>query len=180
MSKNVVVYYSKNGSNKYLAEKTAEVLKCEALPLRPRVSPFLLLLLASATKISLGNRTLKIDLNDYDSIVLCGPVWMGLVIAPLSDFIRKHKDDIKKLNFITCCGSTDEGKNDKFGYATVFTKIKELLGDKCGVCEAFPVELVLPEDQKGDDQRMMNTILSDSNFTGEIKARFDAFIGELS
>jgi len=180
MSKNIVVYYSRKGSNKYLAEKAAEVLKCEALPLKPRVSPFIFLLIASATKLSFGNRALKTDFNDYDSVVLCGPVWMGQVIAPLTDFIKKHRGDIKKMTFITCCGSTDAGKNDKFGYATVFEKVRELAGDKCGICEAFPIELVLPEEQKGDEQSMMNTRLSGSNFTGEIKSRFDAFTRQLS
>ncbi|MBI9097585.1 MAG: hypothetical protein JEY91_03860 [Spirochaetaceae bacterium] len=175
MKKNIIVYYSRKGSNKFLAEQAAATLQCEIVPLKPRLNLLFFLLLSSATKISLGNRSIKTDFKDFESIILCGPIWMGQFVSPLYDFVKKYKNDIQHLDFITCCGSTDTAKNERFGYATVFPKIREILGDKCGKCEAFPIELIVPEEKRNDDQAMMNARLSASNFTGEIKKRFDNF-----
>ena len=179
MSKYAVVYYSSKGSNKFLANKTAKALGCDLIRLKPRLDSFFFLLLASATKISPGNKSIKYNFSECDSIVLCGPIWMGQFIAPLHDFLKKYIKDIKMLNFITCCGSTDSTKDDKFGYATVFLKIRSIMGEKCRISEAFPIELVLPENKRSDDQAMMNTRLSDSNFKGKIQIRFDDFINKL-
>lgn len=180
MSKIAVVFYSKSGSNRYLAERTAEALKGELIGIKPRVSPLAFQLLASSTGLSLGNRRMKRDISLYDSVVLCGPIWMGQLIAPLRDFIGKYGSAIKKLHFITCCGSTDSSKDDKFGYAHVLRKVETEMPEKVGIMEAFPIELVLPRDKKNDDQAMMNTRLNDSNFIGEIKERFDSLISRIT
>lgn len=82
MNKTLVVYYSKTGNNRYLAEKTAEALGCPSAALRPRLPGLLFLLPASATKISLGNRRLKETVSDYDEVILCGPIWMGMFVSP--------------------------------------------------------------------------------------------------
>jgi hypothetical protein len=54
-----------------------------------------------------------------------------------------------------------------------------MLGDKCVLCEAFPIGLVLAEDKKGDGNAMMKTRLSDDNFIGEIQKRLDDFIRKM-
>ena len=55
-------------------------------------------------------------------------------------------------------------------------EVKSILNGKCVHCEAFPIDLVLSDEQKGDDAAFMNTHLNDSNFKGEIKERFDKLI----
>ena len=105
---------------------------------------------------------------------------MGCLAAPCNDFIRKYEKQIKKLDVITCCGSTDAKKDDTFGYGKVFTRLEERLGDKCGIHEAFPIELVLSDAQKSDDQAMMNTRLNDDNFAGEIGTRLKRFSEKVS
>ena len=174
----VVVYFSKTGSNRYLAGKMAEALNCRAVELEPRVPGFVLP--ATFTGISFGNR--KPDLNpaDYDQLILCGPLYMGRIAAPCSDFLRKYAGKIRKFDFITCCASTDEAKNDTFGYGRVFTKMREKYAGKCGRCEAFPIELVVPEDKRDDGQAMMNTRLSDANWNGAVSERFDSMLSEMA
>jgi len=172
MKKNLVIYYSKNGSNKVLAEKIAQSLKCDIEAIQPKLKLFLLLML----KKSIGIKNLKNNLNDYEQFILCGPIWMGRLISPLSGFVAKYNADIKSLRFVTCCGSTDKIKDDKYGYALVFKQVEALLGDRCVSCDAFPVALVLPDDQKEDSNTIMKTRLSEENFTGEIQQRFDDFI----
>jgi len=55
-----------------------------------------------------------------------------------------------------------------------------MLNGKCVLCQAFPVGLVLPDDQKEDPDAFMKTHLNDENFKGEIQERFDNFIKEIS
>lgn len=179
MGNKIVVYYSNTGNNRYLAERTAEALGSEIVTIKPRVAPHLLLLLASATKISPGNRKMEKDFGTYESVILCGPIWMGQVVAPLSDFLKKYGNQIKKLHFITCCGSKDSTKDDRFGYAHVFRKIRNIAGDRSGEFRAFPVELSLPEEKRNNDQAMMEARLNDESFKGELEKRLGDFISAI-
>lgn len=172
MKKNLVIYYSKNGSNKYLAEKIAQSLSCDIEAIQPKLEMFLILML----KKSIGIRNLKNNLNDYEQLILCGPVWMGRLISPLSGFVAKYDAQIKCLRFVTCCASTDKMKDDKYGHGLVFKQVEALLGDRCVSCDAFPVALVLPDGQNEDSNVIMKTRLSEANFSGEIQRRFDDFI----
>lgn len=168
----IVIYYSRKGSNKFLAEKTAKTLDCEIEKIRPRLNVFIFFLL----KFSLGIRALRVNIKDIDTVILCGPVWMGRFVCPLRDFIRKYGKDIQKLIFITCCGSGDKIKMEKFGHGLVFNIVKEMLGDTCVHCEAFPIGLVVPEEKREDGETIMQTRLTEENFKGEIFERFEKFI----
>lgn len=170
--KTIVIYYSGKGSNRYLAKKIATELNYDIEELRPRIGNRLLLMMG----MSGGIKKLKNDLKDYERVVLCGPIWMGQFIAPLKSFVKKYKNKIKELVFVTCCASGFDKKDEKFGHGLVFKKVKDLLGEKCTHCEAFPVSLVLPEDKKQDAQAVMNTRLSDENFKGKAEEIFDGFI----
>lgn len=170
--KTIVVYYSRKGSNSYLARKIAVTLSCDIERIRPRLNAFMLFLM----DIHLGIWPLKHKIREYDRVILCGPIWVGRFIAPLRRFAKKYKNQIKQLVFVTCCGSTFDKKDDKFGHGLVFNKVKDVLNEKLLHCEAFPVDLVLPEDKKNDDAAFMETHLNDSNFKGEIQERFDRFI----
>lgn len=176
--KTVVFYYSGKGSNKYLAEKAAEKLECEAVELIPRAPG--LVLPATLTGISFGIKPVKEDLSDYDRVVVCGPLYMGKMASPCTDFIRKSLKQIRILDVITCCGSTDEKKDDTFGYNLIFGKLKTRIGSKAGEFEAFPIELLLSEDKKDDSDAMMNTRLSDQTFNDTVKERLNTFIAKLT
>ena len=136
--------------------------------------------MSSLLKIGGGIKNLKHNIKEYDRLILCGPIWMGSLIAPLRNFIKKYKHNIKNLYFVTCCGSTDDKKDDKFGYAHVFSKIKNLMEDKAVHYLAFPIALVLPEDKVEDGDTIMNTRLTDQNFKGRIQERYEDFIDSVS
>jgi flavodoxin len=176
MKKTVVIYYSNTGSNRFLANKIAEMLNCDIFEIKPKLNIQPLMVFG----LSFGINNLQTNVAAYDRIILCGPVWMGKLIAPLKGFIRKYKKDIQKLIFITCCGSSYEVKDKKFGHNHVFRKIKELLGEKCVQCEAFPIPLLLPEDKKEDPDLVMNTRLTNENFKGEIAHVFTEFIEKIA
>jgi flavodoxin len=172
MKKAIVVYYSRKGSNKYLAQKIANSLGCDIEEIRPRLNVFLLYLM----NMHLGIKPLKHSINEYEKVILCGPIWMGKFIPPLRSFVKKYDSKIRKLIFVTCCGSTDAQKNEKFGHGLVFEEVKSTLNSKCVLCQAFPIGIVLPEGKKDDTDAFMKTHLNDENFKGEIQERFDAFI----
>jgi flavodoxin len=172
MNKAIVVYYSRKGSNKYLAQKIAESIGCDIEEIKPRLNVFLLYLM----NMHLGIKPLKHNINEYEKVILCGPIWMGKFIPPLRSFVKKYDSKISKLIFVTCCGSTDAQKNEKYGHGLVFEEVKSTLNGKCVLCQAFPIGIVMPEGKKEDSDAFMKTHLNDENFKGEIQERFDAFI----
>lgn len=162
--KTIVYYYSRKGSNRFLAKKIANDLNCEIEEIKPRINYLVLMLIG----LNVGNHKLKTKAEDYDRVILCGPIWMGKLIAPLKNFVIKHIKKINNLIFITCCGSTFEGKDEKFGHNLVFKALKNLSGEKCTHCEAFPISLVLTDEQKKDPDTDMKNHLNNENFKGEI------------
>ena len=168
----IVYYYSRKGSNRFLAHRIASDLKCDIEEIKPRLNYLVLMLMG----INIGNRKLKTRVEDHDRVILCGPIWMGKFIVPLRNFVVKYRPKIKKLIFVTCCGSTFEGKDEKFGHNLVFNVLRNIAGDKCVHCEAFPISLVLTDEQKKDPDADMKYHLNDENFKGEIVGIYDAFI----
>jgi menaquinone-dependent protoporphyrinogen IX oxidase len=173
--KTIVVYYSNKGSNKYLALKISKRLSCPVEEIKPRLNVFLLFLM----NIHLGIRSLKNDIEEFDRVILCGPIWVGKFIPPLRCFVKKYQTKIHKLVFVSCCGSPEAKKNEKFGHGLVFKEVENLLKEKYILCQAFPIGLVLPDDQKEDTDAFMKTHLNDDNFKGEIQVQFDNFIQKL-
>lgn len=174
--KTIVVYYSNKGSNEYLANKISQSLSCDIEEIKPRLNVFMLFLM----NIHMGIKPLKTNIKEYDNVILCGPIWMGKFIPPLRSFVKKYRDDINKLIFVSCCGSTYEKKDEKFGHGWVFKEVENMLNVKCIFCQAFPVGLVLPDDQKEDPDAFMKTHLNDENFKGEIHKIYDDFIRKVT
>jgi flavodoxin len=174
--KTLVVYYSRKGSNKYLAKQISYRLSGDIEAIRPRMNSFFFIML----NLNTGIRRLKSNIAEYQRVVLVGPIFMGRLITPLKSFIKKYNTDFQELVFVTCCGSMDEAKDDKFGHGLVFNEIENMVDGKLTHCRAFPVGLLLPEDQRNDSDAFMKTHLNDSNFQGEIKERFDSFMKTIS
>jgi len=160
----IVYFYSRKGSNKFLAYKIARDLNCDIEEIKPRINYLVLMLLG----LNIGNQKLKSKVDSYDKVILCGPIWMGSFIVPLKNFVRKNIKKVNILIFVTCCGSTFQGKDEKFGHNLVFRAVKKLTGEKCRHCEAFPIDLVLTEEQKKDPDYSMKYNLNNENFKGEI------------
>jgi len=173
--KTMVYYYSRKGSNRFLAQKIAVDLKCEIEEIIPRLNVHLFMLMG----LNLGNNKLKTKVEDYDRVILCGPIWMGKLIVPLKNFVIKYRQKINKLIFVSCCGSSFKDKDNKFGHNLVFNHVKSLLNQKCAHCEAFPIDLVVPADLKEDSAAFMKVHLNNENFKGDIVSIYDAFISRI-
>jgi flavodoxin len=174
--KTIVYYYSHKGSNRFLSHRIANDLKCEIEEIKPRLNAHLLMLMG----LNMGNRRLNLKVENYDRVILCGPIWMGKLIVPLKNFVVKNRPKIKKLIFVTCCGSSFKDKDNKFGHNLVFANIKSLLYDKCFHCEAFPIDLVVPAELKEDSAAFMKVHLNNQNFQGDIIGIYDSFIQKIN
>ena len=173
--KTLVVYYSRQGSNAFLARKIASRLRCDMEAIRPRINAFMLFLM----NINPGIRRVRHDIGSYDRVILVGPIWMGRFIPPLRSFANKYRKQINQLVFVTCCGSSYEKKDEKFGHGLVFDRVRDIMDEKLVLTQAFPVGLVLPEDQREDPDAFMKTYLNDGNFVGEVSDRFEEFVKQV-
>lgn len=170
--KRIVIYYSKHGNNRYLAQKTASHLNCEIEEIKPFFNYFPFTMFNGNMKL----KKIKANLSEYDLVILFGPVWMGKLITPLRSFILKYSSHIKRMAFATCCASDTCDRGSQFGYCKVFAEVENIAHDKCVHYEAFPIPLVLEESQKKNQEIILKTRLSDSNFKGEIVELFNSFI----
>lgn len=174
--KTIVYFYSHKNSNRFLANKISKDLNCEIEEIKPRLNAHLLMLMG----INFGNKKLKSDCSNYERVFLVGPIWMGKLIVPLKNFIRKNGNKIQNLVFVTCCGSPYDKKDEKFGHNLVFKELKKRMGgDRQVQCKAFPINLALPEDQKNDSDAFMKCHLNSTNFNGEIESIYNVFIQDV-
>jgi flavodoxin len=177
--KTLIAYYSHGGNNRFLAEKLARDLGGDLVELRPRVKSFGFVLIASLTHLSFGNRKVRFPVADYDAVILCGPIYMGMLVAPLRDFMKANRKQIKHLYFATCCGGGDKDKDTKFGYNAVFSKARAILGEKLSGCTAFSFELFAAEELKANPDGIMKIKLTEEKFTGVIAERYADFLREI-
>ena len=180
MKKSVVVYYSKTGSNRYLARKISEKLKCEIVELKPFFNSFIYIALTTAFKGGFGIRKTNLKVEEYDNIILVSPLWFGRPLSPLTDFIKKQIEKINKAYYITCCGSSDDNKDDKFGYESSFRYLKGFTGDKLLASKALSIMTIVSDELKNDDRAIMNTRLSDETYNSLVEEIINSFIKEIN
>lgn len=177
--KTIVIYYSKTGNNRYIAEKIQKDLSCDIEAIKPRLKAIVPQVLATFTRLTPGIKKLKSDIEVYDRVILVTPMWIGAIVYPVYSFLKKYKKQLKKVHLISCCGSDDAGKDEKFGYNGVFAKYRDILNSKCISCTAFPIKLSLPENMRDNDEAVMAARLTDNNFTGELQDRYEKLISTL-
>ncbi len=176
--KYLIVYYSATGNNKYVAEKIAQQLECDIVEIVPRAKSHFILILSSLIGIKIGNRKLKVNIGEYDKVIVCCPIWMGKVIAPIRAFLKENETIMKKLIYVTCCGGDEQSKNTKYGYENMFSELKKELGNVFEKGYAIPIGLLV-EKEKRKETDLMKIILSDSNYGGEIKKRVEEIVNEI-
>ncbi len=180
MKKHLVLYYSKTGNNQFLAQQSANALSADIMSIQPRFNNIAMQYLLSLMKINMGINISRQSLEPYEEIVIFGPIWGGLLLSPLRSAIQKCVAAGKRIHFATCCGSNDEEKDDKYGYEQVLQAARNAGGVLVKTTEAFPIVMVLTETEAKDPETVMNTRLSESNFKGKIKERFESFIQKIN
>ena len=114
--KALVVYYSRTGRTRKVAEAIADGLSCdkeEIVDTQKRSGPigFLRSGYQAKRKSLIAINDLKKDVAEYDVIIIGTPVWGGTVSSPVRTFIHTYKDHFKKVAFFST-HSSDEPQEE--------------------------------------------------------------------
>jgi flavodoxin len=111
----LVVYYSRTGTTKIVAEKLAKKLNAdlEAVVDQQNRQGMLNWIIAgfhAASKKTTQINQLQSDLQNYDLVIIGTPIWVGSVTPAIRTFFNKNQEAIKKSAFFTVSGGTDTQK----------------------------------------------------------------------
>jgi len=141
--KTLVVYYSRTNTTKKVAEKIAELTKCDIEQLidtkdREGAKGYLFAGKDALTKQLTVLEPISKDASQYDLIILATPVWAYTMCSAIRTYIEQHKDKFKSVAYLcTMGGSGDKGTFDamtdicyKNPRATLALKTKEVVKDE--------------------------------------------------
>jgi hypothetical protein len=142
--KMLVLYYSKTGNNRIVAEETAKRLHADLEEIKPEKTLTMgriILDMMFSRKPKLC--PLKHRVSSYDQIILLGPIWMGKIASPVYSFIKRYRSELSKLSFLSMAGGA-LNRNEK-----VEAQIKKLCKEKVGIVGQMYANDLLTEEQKG-------------------------------
>ncbi len=105
----LVIYYSLSGKTKLVAEKISELLNCETeqiidLKNRKGFLGFLVAGYDALKKKTTDIKQITKNLDFYENIVLCFPVWASNVPPAIRTFLNNFKEKIKNISFVATMG----------------------------------------------------------------------------
>jgi flavodoxin len=121
-----VFYFTRTGNSKRVAERIAEKVECGISEITDDISWKGLLgwlrggfysLQGKETNISISETG---DIGSYDKIVLVAPLWAGNTAPAGYTFIKKYREEIKKLHVVIC--------NDGSKVEKAFLNLEEKVG----------------------------------------------------
>jgi flavodoxin len=152
----LIIYYSRTGKTKNAAEKLKEELNCDIEEIYDRTSrKGIFGFLKSGHDAMKGKLTaitgeIK-DVSDYETIVICTPIWAGHVSSAIRTYIMLNKDKFKKVTFL----STGAGVNA----SAVFSDMQE-------ICQLEPITKVLISAKDIKEEKMEKKLIE---FASKIK-----------
>ena len=140
--KALVVYYTRNGSTKKVAESVAKALACDIEEIVAEKSYKGLLGWLRAGRGAMKKTTIGInaprhDPAQYDLVVIGSPIWAGVMSIPTRSYIEKHKAKFKAVAIFVNLG----GDNSAPG-------LKEM-GEACGKKPIAAMAVSTDETKKG-------------------------------
>ena len=112
--KTLVVYYSRSGNNKKIAEELAalSLLKADLDEIIPQKKYSGIFGWLKAGFHASKDKRIKINVlknpSDYDLVIIGSPNWAGKLSTPVFSYLQNYK--IKKLALFSVCGSGDISK----------------------------------------------------------------------
>jgi len=180
MKKYLLTYYSNTGNSRFMAQKIAKQLDADLLEMKPWPSSVFLLFLLSLLGWNFGIGIKKEEIEAYDEVIICGPIWGGSLLSPLRAMIKMCVAQSKKMHLVISCETTDEDKDSRFGYAQVLQTAQKIGKEHLLSAEAFTTKLVLTPEEAKEVSIENKTILTEENFKGEIQERLDAFVQKIA
>ena len=152
----LVVFYSRSGRTKKIAEAISGILKCEKeeifdLKNRKGIPGFL----SAGTDANLRRLTaikeIKNNPSLYDLVIIGTPVWSSNISTPIRTYLSLYKDNFKEVAFFC----TRLGSN-----------VEKVFADMEGICQKTPIALLaLTSREVARDQYMQKV----KEFTKKVK-----------
>lgn len=127
--KTLVVYYSRSGAVKRLAEKKAAERGGDLLEIKSRINYRGLAGFFKCGYHAVTNRDIPIypvleDLSVYDTVVVCGAIWAGTICTPVRSFLKKYGHKINQVEYVIMHA------DKKNSYVEVLDEMDSLAGKK--------------------------------------------------
>lgn len=114
--KSLVIYYSKTGNTKLIAETVASEVNADLFEIQRKKdiksSGFMLYFrggFESMTRKNIRLEKTDIDFKKYDLVFLGTPVWAWRLNPVIRSFLKKVKIENKKIGLFACCAGSAEG-----------------------------------------------------------------------
>jgi menaquinone-dependent protoporphyrinogen IX oxidase len=105
----LVVYFSRTGNTKKLAEAISIVFRCDIDEIREARDRNGILGLLRSGNEAMSKQMVEIEVSKkpekYDMIIVGTPVWAGNLSSPVRSYLHKYKKDFNKVAFFCTCGS---------------------------------------------------------------------------
>jgi flavodoxin len=127
--KTLVVFYSRTGTTRKVAEAISEALNCEVEEIfdtkkRSGILGYLRSGFDGRFKRLTVLEEIREDPSTYDLVIIWTPIWAGMMSAPIRSYISQHKDHFESVAFFCTAGS---GKGDNaFGEMESLCRKKSL------------------------------------------------------
>lgn len=110
MARILIVFYSRTGTTRRVAEQLAMLLDAHVLAIEePRRRRGFFAYLRSAREAARGKLPpilpLTRDPAAYDLVVLGTPVWAGHMASPMRSFLQGYRSTLQRVAFFCTCGS---------------------------------------------------------------------------
>ncbi len=107
--KTLVVYYSRTGHTKKVAETIADLLDCDKEELIDTQGRSGLIGFVRSGRQALKKdmtilKDIKKDVSGYDLVIVGTPVWVLTMAAPVRAFLHDYRDQFKKVAFFCTYG----------------------------------------------------------------------------
>ncbi len=109
--KSLVVFYSRTGNTKKIAEEIGKSLQCDVEGLhdekkRTGVLGYLRSGRDAMTKQKTAINDVQHQLKEYDCIIIGTPIWAWTMWAPVRTFLEQYKSECRNVAFFTISDST--------------------------------------------------------------------------
>ncbi len=123
----LIVYYSRSGKVKEMAEKAAVSRGADIVEIKDTVKRggpvgFIKSGYQAARKKSIPIARIDTDIAAYERVVVCSPVWAGTMASPIRAFLEKFKYQINEAEYMLMHASR------KNNYDEVFDEMDRILG----------------------------------------------------
>lgn len=109
--KTLVVYYSRTGITKRIAEEISQSIECDVEEImdkenRSGIIGYIKSGFEAARNKKTEIETPKHDLANYDLLIIGTPVWAGKMAVPVKTYLEQYNNRIPNLACFCTCGSS--------------------------------------------------------------------------